>query len=55
MFKANFSQMSNKIIALGRVSRRVKSYEEIINFLKLLENESDCEQNDSNSDGKFSL
>ena len=51
-FKANFSQMSNKIIILAKMSRRVKCYEEILKFLRLLENdpESECELNHPNSD-----
>ena len=54
-FKANFQQMSHKILMLAKMSRRVKCYEEIVKFLRLLENdeESDCELGDPNSDGEI--
>ena len=35
------------------MSRRVKCQEEIAKFLTLLEDDSDCEQSDPYSDGKF--
>ena len=54
-FKANFSQMSHKIIMLAKMSKRVKCHQEILKFLELLENdgESDCEDSDTNSDGEI--
>ena len=36
-FKANFSQMSNKVIKLTKMSRKVKCYEQMVEYLRLVE------------------
>ncbi|XP_028417100.1 uncharacterized protein LOC114541360 [Dendronephthya gigantea] len=53
-FKANFSQMANKVLLLAKMSKKAKCYEQVKKYLKLLENDDSCDQEVENSDDEIS-